>query len=50
MRMIIVLIRNVKPTGKAWFERAADAYLVLWWVPAGHRPSAAEAVELLHDD
>lgn len=27
-----------------WFERMDDAHLVLWWVPAGHRPSLAEAM------
>ena len=32
-----------------WFERMADAYLVMWWVPRGHRPSVEEAVaRLLH--
>jgi hypothetical protein len=28
---------------KEWFERMTEAYMVLWWVPAGHRPSLAEA-------
>jgi hypothetical protein len=28
---------------KEWFERMSQAYAVLWWVPAGHRPSLAEA-------
>lgn len=28
---------------KEWFERMSEAYVVLWWVPAGHRPSIAEA-------
>src|SRR5215469_7187301 len=28
---------------KEWFERMSDAYLVLWWVPKGHRPSMDEA-------
>ncbi|MCG8413812.1 MAG: DUF3291 domain-containing protein [Pseudomonadales bacterium] len=32
---------------KEWFERMADAYTVLWWVPAGHIPSIEEAVEKL---
>lgn len=32
---------------KEWFERMADAYVVLWWVPAGHQPSVAEAAERL---
>jgi len=26
-----------------WFERMKDAYVVLWWVPKGHRPSMEEA-------
>lgn len=32
---------------KEWFRRIAEAYVVLWWVPAGHRPSMEEAVERL---
>ena len=28
---------------KEWFHHMAEAYTVLWWVPAGHRPDAAEA-------
>ena len=27
---------------KEWFSRMQQAYLVLWWVPAGHRPTLAE--------
>jgi hypothetical protein len=30
-----------------WFERPTQAYTVLWWIPAGHVPSIAEAVERL---
>ena len=30
-----------------WFERLAEAHLVLWWVPAGHLPSIEEAIERL---
>jgi hypothetical protein len=30
-----------------WFERLGEAYLVLWWVPSGHRPSPTEAVDRL---
>jgi hypothetical protein len=30
-----------------WFERMSEAYAVLWWVPAGHRPSISEALERL---
>jgi hypothetical protein len=26
-----------------WFHRMAEPYQVLWWVPAGHHPSVAEA-------
>jgi hypothetical protein len=32
---------------REWFERMTDAYLVLWWVPAGHRPSVPEAIARL---
>jgi hypothetical protein len=32
---------------REWFERMEQAFLVLWWVPKGHRPSVSEAVEKL---
>jgi hypothetical protein len=32
---------------REWFERMTDAFMALWWVPAGHAPSVAEAVERL---
>lgn len=32
---------------KEWFERMAQAWAVLWWVPSGHRPDVAEAAERL---
>ena len=32
---------------KEWFERMADAYFVLWWVPQGILPSFTEAAERL---
>lgn len=32
---------------REWFQKMAEAYLVLWWVPAGHRPDAAEAARRL---
>jgi hypothetical protein len=32
---------------REWFERMREAFLVLWWVPAGHRPSVAEAIAKL---
>ena len=28
---------------REWFERMNEAFLVLWWVPEGHRPTVAEA-------
>lgn len=28
---------------KEWFARMSEAYTVLWWVPAGHRPTLWEA-------
>jgi hypothetical protein len=32
---------------REWFERMEKAYLVLWWVRAGHRPSIPEAIARL---
>ncbi|EAR07546.1 DUF3291 domain-containing protein [Reinekea blandensis] len=32
---------------KEWFHRMVNAYSVLWWVPAGHQPTPAEAHERL---
>ena len=32
---------------REWFSRMAEAFLVLWWVPAGHRPTMGEAKERL---
>lgn len=32
---------------REWFTRMKDAYLALWWVPAGHAPTVAEAVARL---
>ncbi len=34
---------------REWFSRMGEAYVVLWWVPAGHRPSVAEGVERLEE-
>ena len=28
---------------KRWFRKTDEAYAVLWWVPAGHRPTVREA-------
>ena len=30
-----------------WFERMREVFVVLWWVPAGHRPGIEEAIEKL---
>ena len=30
-----------------WFEKMDQRYFVMWWVPAGHLPTIAEAVERL---
>ncbi len=32
---------------REWFTRMAEAYVVLWWVPAGHEPTVEEAAERL---
>jgi hypothetical protein len=41
--------RELLARRREWFERTRDAMVVLWWVPAGHRPTVAEAEErLLH--
>ncbi|MDP9237561.1 MAG: DUF3291 domain-containing protein [Chloroflexota bacterium] len=32
---------------REWFEQPAEAYLVLWWIPAGHVPALEEAEERL---
>jgi len=32
---------------REWFEPMKSAYFVLWWVPAGHIPTVAEAKERL---
>jgi hypothetical protein len=35
--------RDVMRRRREWFERLADAHLVLWWVPAGTLPTVVEA-------
>ena len=30
-----------------WFEKSEQAYMVFWWIPAGHIPTIAEAQEKL---
>jgi hypothetical protein len=32
---------------REWFERLGASSVVLWWVPAGHRPSVTEAEQRL---
>jgi heme-degrading monooxygenase HmoA len=32
---------------REWFEDHVDAFQVLWWIPAGHIPSVAEAEDRL---
>jgi heme-degrading monooxygenase HmoA len=32
-----------------WFAPRREAHLVMWWVPAGHLPSVAEALDRLDD-
>ena len=32
---------------REWFEKMSEAYMVLWWVPQGHRPSVEEAIAKL---
>jgi heme-degrading monooxygenase HmoA len=41
--------REVMRRRREWFEKMADAYLALWWVPVGHVPTVDEADDrLLH--
>jgi|SRR5579872_1417173 len=32
---------------REWFEKPSQAFLVLWWIPAGHVPSIEEALARL---
>jgi heme-degrading monooxygenase HmoA len=32
---------------REWFERMSERYMVLWWVPRGHRPTVEEALARL---
>ncbi|WP_255205758.1 DUF3291 domain-containing protein [Actinomadura sp. BRA 177] len=32
---------------REWFQRHAEAHLVLWWIPAGRTPTVDEALERL---
>ena len=45
--------RNIMRQRAQFFERMADAYLVLWWIPAGTIPTEADAkarLEILRRD
>jgi len=33
---------------REWFEKMREAYMALWYVPAGHKPTPQEAVERLN--
>jgi hypothetical protein len=32
---------------REWFARMAEAFVVLWWIPRGHRPTLEEALARL---
>jgi hypothetical protein len=32
---------------REWFQHMSEPFLVLWWIPAGHIPSIAEALDKL---
>ncbi len=34
---------------RTWFQALSGMHFVMWWVPAGHRPSLAEGLERLDD-
>jgi hypothetical protein len=41
--------REMLSRRREWFEKVVEAMTALWWVPAGHRPTVAEAeARLLH--
>ncbi|MEU9735053.1 DUF3291 domain-containing protein [Streptomyces sp. NPDC048002] len=41
--------REMLARRREWFERVREAMVALWWVPAGRRPTVAEAeARLLH--
>jgi hypothetical protein len=39
--------RDVMAQRRQWFEKLDEVFTVLWWVPAGHRPTIDEAKERL---
>lgn len=40
--------RHFVRRGHEWFERPTEAWLALWWVPAGQFPTLADAFERLN--
>jgi hypothetical protein len=34
--------REIMRRRREWFEPPSEAYMALWWVPAGHRPTPGE--------
>jgi Domain of unknown function (DUF3291) len=45
LRSFVYLSRHleVMRLRREWFERMAEAYLALWWIPAGQLPTIADA-------
>ncbi len=39
--------RQVLARRREWFEVPTEAFMALWWIPAGHIPSVQEGVERL---
>ncbi len=39
--------KDIMKQRKKWFKREGNAFMVLWWVPAGHQPTETEAKERL---
>ncbi|MGW2827254.1 DUF3291 domain-containing protein [Streptomyces sp. NPDC001443] len=39
--------RELLARRREWFERVQEAMTTLWWIPAGHRPTVAEAEDRL---
>jgi hypothetical protein len=39
--------RAVMVQRRQWFDRMDEAFIVLWWVPVGHRPTVEEAKDRL---
>jgi hypothetical protein len=39
--------RDVMRRRREWFERMAESFLVLWWVPEGHTPTVEEGKKRL---